>query len=106
MSDFMLTIPCIFNRWFAVPIVDMLRELQLMDDTVRFLKLLPKLVIVQSTLVAIKTIRLRVAGASLPIVTEMCTEPEPDGVKTTLPLTSPSSRGSPWKFYRPVGGSA
>jgi hypothetical protein len=36
ISDLMLTIPCILRRWFALPVVDMLRELQLMDDIVRF----------------------------------------------------------------------
>jgi hypothetical protein len=73
MSDLMLTIPCIFRRWFVVPTVDILRELQLIDDIVRFGKLLPKLVIVQSTLMKIRIFNLKlVAGASLPIVTGIC----------------------------------
>jgi hypothetical protein len=73
MSDLMLTIPCIFRRWFVVPTVDMLRELQLIDDIVKFRKLLPKLVIVQSTLMKIRIFNLKLmAGASLPIVTAIC----------------------------------
>ncbi len=60
-------------QWFVVPTVDMLRELQLIDDIVKFRKLLPKLVIVQSTLMNIRIFNLKlVAGASLPIVTAIC----------------------------------
>ena len=79
-----------------VPTVDILRELQLMEDIVRFRKLLHKLVIIQSTLMKIKILKLRLmAGASLPIVTDICALPGPDGVKTTLPLSFLSSRRSP-----------
>ena len=55
ISDFMLTIPWIFNRWLEVPNVDMFRELQLMEDTEMFGKLVLRLVIERVYTIRLKT---------------------------------------------------
>jgi hypothetical protein len=34
MSESILTIPCIFKRWFVVPIVDIFNELQFTEEIV------------------------------------------------------------------------